>query len=104
MNIPKKQETFNDFLDRMKILIDLLSDADFRIKFPEFVEKHRVTIEQAQNLCGIIASEQMDITDTLQGQIQNQIRKLEDMKQDIPPDYHADVDAVISRLKAFLNN
>jgi len=97
-------DSFQDYLERTKVLIDMLSDADFRSKFPDFVEKHKLLLEEILKVLPLLDSEQFTYEDTQRAYIENLLQGLEDMKPQYPPDLWSDIDGIANKLRSALDN
>jgi len=103
---PKRKPLENRFektIEKLKELIDLLSDADFRNKFPEFVNKYQITIEQAKKIKDLSSTE-LDTELTLREYLGSLLEEAQEIKIDIPPDDRDKIDRIIKILKQSLNS
>ncbi len=100
-----QKDHLGEIIERLKVLIDLLSDADFRTKYPEFVEKHNMIIEQAiqiQNLGNTELEDYSNYNSIKQG-LQSLLDNALDIRENTPPDDWDKVDRVIEIIKKALN-
>ena len=103
---PKREPQKNKFeetLRKLNELIDLLSDADFRSKFPEFVNKYQMTIEQAEKIRSLNLTEP-DTELSFKEQLKSLLEEAQDIRQGIPPDDRDKIDYVIKILNQTLND
>jgi len=98
---PQKNK-FDETLKKLRGLIDLLSDADFRNKFPEFENRYRLTIEQAERIKALSLTE-VDTELTFREYLESLLEQTQKMKKDASPGDRDKIDFIIKTIKQSLN-
>jgi len=98
----QKKDKFGEIIERLTVLIDLLSDADFRNKFPEFVNKYQITIEQAEKIRSL-GSTELGTGSTLREYLESLLEEAQNVRLDIPPADRNRIDFIIKIIEHSLN-
>ncbi len=100
-NIHKKNK-FEEIIENLNVVLDLLSDADFRKKFPEFVNKYQITIEQAEKIRSL-GSTELGTGSTLREYLESLLEEAQNVRLDIPPADRNRIDFIIKIIEHSLN-
>ena len=102
---PKRKPLENRFektIEKLKELIDLLSDADFRNKFPEFVNKYQITIEKAEKIRALNATT-LDAEPTLRESLESLLEEAREIRRNIHPEDRDTINSAIQIIERSLN-
>ncbi len=98
-----KEDKFGEIIERLTVLIDLLSDADFRNKFPEFVNKYRITIEQAEKIRALNMTT-LDNETTLIESLKTLLEEAREIRRNTHPEDRNKINNIVEILERSLNS
>ncbi|HRR94805.1 MAG TPA: hypothetical protein P5083_01545 [Candidatus Paceibacterota bacterium] len=98
-----KEDKFGEIIERLTVLIDLLSDADFRNKFPEFVKKYQITIEQAKEIKALSSTE-LDTELTFREHLESLLEEAREIRRNIHPEDRNTINYIVEILERSLNS
>ena len=98
----QKKDKFGEIIEKLTVLIDLLSDADFRNRFPEFVNKYQITIKQAEKIRALNMTT-LDDEPTLRESLESLLEEAREIRRNIHPEDRDTINSAIQVIKRSLN-